>query len=71
MNFESLEEIIQFAIEKEKEAADFYEECASQESFSGSRQTFLDMAKEERKHQQLLENLDQDQADLANFCLCG
>ena len=34
MNFESLEEIIGFAIEKEKEAAAFYEDCANQESFS-------------------------------------
>lgn len=60
MNFESLEEIISYAIEKEKEAADFYEECSRQETFSGTKATLEDMAKEERKHQDLLENLGKE-----------
>ncbi len=57
MSFESIEEIIGYAIEKEKEASEFYEDCSNQESFSGSKATLLDMAKEERKHQAMLENL--------------
>ena len=37
MSFESIEEIIGYAIEKEKEAAEFYEDCSKQEFFSGSK----------------------------------
>ncbi|MFZ1199174.1 MAG: ferritin family protein, partial [Desulfobacterales bacterium] len=51
MNFESIEEILTFAIEKEQEAAAFYEEVAQQESFAGAKKTFLEFAAEERKHQ--------------------
>jgi len=60
MSFESIGEIIGYAIEKEKEAAEFYEDCSKQESFSGSKATLLDMAKEERKHQAMLENLGKE-----------
>ena len=60
MSFESIEDIIGYAIEKEKEAAEFYEDCSKQESFSGSKATLLDMAKEERKHQNMLENLGKE-----------
>lgn len=59
MQFSSLEEIVKFAIEKEKEAAVFYENASKEEIFSGSKQMFKDFANEERKHQKMLENLDQ------------
>lgn len=55
MQFKSFEEIITFAIEKEKEAAAFYEEAAGQESYSGAKNTFQEFAGEERKHQALFE----------------
>jgi rubrerythrin len=58
MKFENLKEIIEFAIEKEKEAAEFYEGVSKMESMSGSQQMFKDFAKEERKHQKLLENIE-------------
>ncbi|MFZ0243380.1 MAG: ferritin family protein [Desulfobacterales bacterium] len=58
MNFESIEEILTFAIEKEQEAAAFYEEVAQQESFAGAKKTFLEFAAEERKHQAMLENFE-------------
>ena len=61
MSFESLEEIISYAIEQEKEAALFYEECSRKEHFTGSKTTLEDMAKEERKHQTLLENLGKEE----------
>lgn len=67
MNFESIEEIIGYAIEKEKEAAEFYEDCSKQESFSGSKATLLDMANEERKHQSILENLGKEQGVPADY----
>ena len=57
MDFENYEDIVRFAIEKEKEAADFYLDCSRQEIFSGSRQMLEDFAAEERKHQAMLEKL--------------
>ncbi len=62
MSFSSYDEIIQFAIDKEIEAAEFYEECAGKESFSGARKTLEGMAAEERKHQKMLENIERSQA---------
>jgi len=69
MNFESVEEILEFAIEKEKEAAAFYDEVARQEVFSGARKTFEEFAAEERKHQQLLENFEQNKEKVAAYKL--
>jgi rubrerythrin len=56
MDFENLKELINFAIEKEIEAADFYEENSKSESMSGKKEMLLEFAAEERKHQKLLES---------------
>lgn len=56
MDFENLESVITFAIEKEKEAADFYEENSETEMMAGKRQMLKEFAAEERKHQKILEN---------------
>jgi rubrerythrin len=55
MEFENLDAILDFAIEKEKEAADFYTSISKQEVFSGSSQMFAEFAQEEQKHQAMLE----------------
>lgn len=56
MQFENLEAIIDFAIEKEREAAEFYENISeNEEDFSGSRKMFAEFAIEERKHESMLE----------------
>lgn len=57
MDFKNLVEIIDFAIEKEKEAAEFYMQVCGQEQFSGKKQMLEEFAAEERKHQALLEDL--------------
>ena len=67
MSFESFEEIINFAIDKEKEAVAFYEDAAGQEPYSGARETFQDFAKEERKHQALLEGLLKGETTVADY----
>jgi rubrerythrin len=54
MSFESFEEIMRFAIEKEEEAVAFYEDASRREAYSGARQLFSDFADEERKHVALL-----------------
>lgn len=57
MAFKDFQDIIDFAIEKEKEAKAFYEEVSEMESLSGYRELFKDFAKEEAKHATLLESL--------------
>jgi rubrerythrin len=69
MNFESVEEILEFAIEKEEEAAAFYSDVARQESFAGAQQTFEGFAAEERKHADLLRNFENDQEKIAEYKL--
>lgn len=54
MKFDSLEAIVDFAIEKEKEAAQFYAGLAKEEAFSGNKDMFADLAREEGKHEKLL-----------------
>ena len=49
MPFKNLDDIIDFAIEKEKEAADFYMEVSEQEKFSGKKEMLLEFSAEERK----------------------
>jgi rubrerythrin len=57
MQFENLLEVIDFAIEKEIEAAGFYESVSRQESMAGAKEMLLEFAEQEKKHQQLLEEL--------------
>lgn len=55
MNFNSFEEILDFAIENEKRAVSFYQKLVDRETFPASRQTLSEFAEEEKKHQALLE----------------
>ncbi|MEJ2169277.1 MAG: ferritin family protein [Desulfobacterales bacterium] len=55
MEFENLDAILDFAIAKEIEAAEFYISISKQEVFSGAGKMFEEFAQEERKHQRMLE----------------
>ena len=55
MEFENLEAILDFAIEKETEAAEFYTDLSKEASLSGSSEMFEEFAAEENKHQKMLE----------------
>ena len=57
MQFENLEAIIDFAIEKEREAVEFYMSLSEEETFSGSKQMFVEYAQEEKKHEKMLLDL--------------
>lgn len=63
MQFEDLNAIIDFAIEKEIEAAEFYEAASNEESMSGSKEMLLEFAQEERKHQDMLEKFKSGSID--------
>lgn len=67
MSFGSFEEIINFAIDKEKEAVAFYEDASTQESYSGGKKMFEEFAQEERKHQTLLEDLLKGETKLSDY----
>jgi rubrerythrin len=56
MKFENLEAILNFAIENEIEAVEFYTSLTNEETFSGSTKMFSEFAEEERKHQKMLED---------------
>lgn len=63
MDFENLREIVDFAIEKEQEAADFYLEASKLEPFSGSKEMLKEFAQQELKHKHMLENLEDHGVD--------
>jgi rubrerythrin len=63
MEFKDLNAIIDFAIEKEKEAADFYDTVGSEERMSGKKKMFKEFAAEERKHRRLLEKFKAEGID--------
>jgi len=67
MSFGSFEEIVRFAIDKEKEAIAFYEDAGKQETYSGGRKAFLEFADEERKHQALLEGFLKGEKSVADY----
>ncbi len=53
-NFSSFEDILQFAIEKEEEARQFYETWASKVKNQAISTVLLEFAAEEQKHKELL-----------------
>ena len=55
MEFQSIQDILDFAISKEKEAAAFYTEASQEESMSGAKDMLKEFAQEEQKHETLLE----------------
>jgi len=67
MSFKSFEEIVRFAMDKEKEAVDFYSGLAKNANFSGARETLEGFAQEEQKHYDMLENLGKAQQALADY----
>ena len=50
MNFGSVDEILKFAIGKEKEAVEFYTSLAKQATRASLKETFVNYSKEEQKH---------------------
>lgn len=67
MSFDSLEEILRFAVEREQEAARFYEDLAGKEAFSAARETFRAFAREERKHESMLKDFLKGEKSLGDY----
>jgi rubrerythrin len=60
MEFKSMEEIRLFALKKEEEAVVFYRECMEKTTRQEMKAAFLEMAKEEEKHRDILKKLNTD-----------
>ncbi len=60
MEGKKFKEIIQFAIDKEIEAFNFYTGASQNAKYSGGKELFLSLAKEEEGHRKLLENLNME-----------
>lgn len=60
MDEKKFKEVIQFAIDKEIEAFNFYTDASKNSKYSGGKEIFLSLAKEEEGHRKLLENLNME-----------
>ncbi len=58
MDEKKFKEIIQFAIDKEIRSFNFYTGVSQVAKYSGAKELFLELAKEEEGHRKLLENLN-------------
>ncbi len=59
MNFGSVDEILEYAIGKEKEAVAFYNDLNKKETTKSLKETFKNLALEEAKHVKLLTTISQ------------
>jgi len=67
MDFETIEDIITYAVAKEREAAEFYENLSKNEEFSVAKKTFAEFAIEERKHEALFADLGSNLEKLDSY----
>jgi rubrerythrin len=67
MNFNSFEEILDFAIERERQSVDFYRKLMERDSFPASRQSLGELAEEEKKHQTLLEEFKKGNRSVVEY----
>ncbi|MCG8685364.1 MAG: ferritin family protein [Desulfobacterales bacterium] len=57
MNFGSVDEILNFAIDREKEAVEFYAKLADEATRESLKETFVSFSNEEQKHVALLSDI--------------
>jgi rubrerythrin len=67
MDEKKFKEIIQFAIGRESDAIDFYSRASKMVKLSGTRELFLDFAKQEEGHKKKLEGVMAGKVDVAKI----
>jgi rubrerythrin len=67
MSFETFEDIINYAIEKEKEAVEFYSEISKKAPLPNQREILEGFSAEEKKHQALFENFGKDKGKIESY----
>ena len=67
MNFGSIDEILEFAIEREKDAVTFYNDLSKLEKIASLKNTFKELAQEEAKHVKLLTGISKNQVVIDSY----
>ncbi len=67
MNFASIDEILDFAIEREKEAVQFYLGLSKRETIKALQETFFELAQEEGKHVKLITSLKLNKIAITSY----
>ena len=67
MEFGSVDEILSFAIDNEKDAVEFYTSLAKQATRASLKQTFEGFAKEEEKHVSLLSDMTANKETIDSY----
>lgn len=67
MKFKSIDEILGFAIEKEKEAVAFYTDLSKRQTTDALTLTFRELAQEEAKHVKLLTTISKNQTSIKAY----
>ena len=67
MNFKSMDDILDFAIEKEREAVAFYTDLSNEASFTSAKSVLQEFANEEKKHEQLLIGFKENREALNSY----
>lgn len=69
MNFKSIDEILVFAIDKEKEAVAFYTDLSKKQTADALTLTFRELAQEEARHVKLLTNISKNTSAIKDYKL--
>jgi rubrerythrin len=67
MDEKKFKEMIQFAIQREIESVDFYTKASQMVKYSGTRELFLDFAKQEEGHKKKLEDVNKGKSVLGKI----
>lgn len=67
MNFTNVDDILEFAIGKEKEAVVFYNDLHKKETSKALKETFKELAQEEAKHVKLLTSISQNKEVITSY----
>ncbi|MBU0995083.1 MAG: ferritin family protein [Proteobacteria bacterium] len=67
MKFESVKDIINYAMDKEKEAAEFYDKAKDDKNYEALNDMLSDFAKEEVKHYEMLRNIGKDHSKIESY----
>ncbi len=67
MEFGSVDEILNFAIDREKEAVEFYSSLAKEATRNSLKETFERFAQEEEKHVALLSDIKGNKAQIDSY----
>ncbi|NDY73663.1 rubrerythrin [Desulfobacter hydrogenophilus] len=67
MKFKSVDEILEFAIDRENAAVALYTSCAQEATSKELKQTFLAFAKEEEKHAAMLSDISGNKAKIDSY----